>query len=67
MAGERLHHFENSLDAGEFLKKFVQSGDIVLIKGSQSIRMEKAIEKILLEPQRKKEFLVRQEDAWVVK
>ncbi len=59
-----LYHFENSIDAGKFLKGFVSEGDVVLVKGSQSVRMEKAVEQILKEPERKKEFLVRQEDAW---
>ncbi|MDP3725999.1 MAG: UDP-N-acetylmuramoyl-tripeptide--D-alanyl-D-alanine ligase [bacterium] len=67
MKKENTHHFENSIDAGKFLKEFVREGDVVLIKGSQSIRMEKAIEQILREPEKKKELLVRQEDVWLEK
>jgi len=42
---------------------------VVLIKGSQgsganSIRMERAVEEIMAEPERKTELLVRQDGEW---
>ncbi len=67
MKKENTYHFENSTEAGKFLKEFVQKGDIVLVKGSQSMRMEKVVEQILAEPEKKKELLVRQEDVWLGK
>jgi len=46
--GREVHffNFDDSISAGEFLKDFIQNGDIILIKGSQSMRMERAVEKI---------------------
>jgi UDP-N-acetylmuramoyl-tripeptide--D-alanyl-D-alanine ligase len=35
--------FENSLAAAEFLKSFVRSGDLVLLKGSRGVKMEKIL------------------------
>ena len=46
MNTENIFEFNNSVEAGEFLKKFIQKNDIALIKGSQGIRMEKAVEAV---------------------
>ena len=59
-----IYEFLNSSEAGEFLKTFVQKNDLVLIKGSQGMRMEKAVEAILLDKQNKKNLLVRQDEEW---
>jgi len=42
-AGEALHHFENAEAAGEFLKGEVREGDLVLIKGSRGVGLDKAV------------------------
>jgi UDP-N-acetylmuramoyl-tripeptide--D-alanyl-D-alanine ligase len=60
-----IHSFDNSIEAGEFLKTIVNSGDIVLVKGSQSTRMEKVVKTLLTEPARAGELLVRQEKEWL--
>ncbi len=49
------------------LKNLIQEGDIILIKGSQSIRMEKIVKEIMAESQRAGELLVRQEEEWLKK
>jgi UDP-N-acetylmuramoyl-tripeptide--D-alanyl-D-alanine ligase len=43
---ERTAFFENSTEAGKFLSEFVMSGDLVLLKGSRGVRMEKILELI---------------------
>jgi UDP-N-acetylmuramoyl-tripeptide--D-alanyl-D-alanine ligase len=51
--------------AGEWLHGKVKDGDVVLIKGSQNlVRLEKAVEMIMAEPQKKYDLLVRQSDFW---
>jgi UDP-N-acetylmuramoyl-tripeptide--D-alanyl-D-alanine ligase len=42
-AAEQLHHFENAEAAGEFLKNEVREGDLVLIKGSRGVGLDKAV------------------------
>lgn len=54
----------DSEEAGRFMDRFIQAGDVVLVKGSQSMRMEKVVEAIMAEPQLAQELLVRQEEAW---
>lgn len=61
---ENVWSFDNSLEAGEFLLKKIKSGDLILIKGSQGMRMEQACKIILAEPDKAKELLVRQDKEW---
>ena len=42
----------------------LQAGDMVLVKGSQGIRLEKLVEEIMAEPMKAEELLVRQSVAW---
>ncbi len=62
---ENTFEFNNSTEAGEFLKDFIKKGDMILVKGSQGVRMEKTVEKIMLNPEKKKDLLVRQDEEWM--
>lgn len=69
MSEGNIYQFENSREAGKYLEKILEEGDVVLIKGSQgsgtqSIRMERTVEEIMAEPERKDELLVRQGEEW---
>jgi len=61
---ENIFCFNKSTEAGDWLKDKIQYGDAILIKGSQSARMEKVVERIMAEPERRKELLVRQDEEW---
>lgn len=61
---EHIRSFEDSTALGEFLKSEIKMGDVVLCKGSQGTRMEKAVAMILEKPQDAKKFLVRQDEEW---
>ncbi|MFZ3215501.1 MAG: UDP-N-acetylmuramoyl-tripeptide--D-alanyl-D-alanine ligase [Candidatus Acidiferrales bacterium] len=41
---ERAKYFADSAQAGEFLAGFVQRGDLLLLKGSRGVKMEKILE-----------------------
>lgn len=60
----QMAKFNDSISAGRFLQEKLSEGDVVLIKGSQSMRMEKIVKEIMAEPLRAKELLVRQEEEW---
>jgi len=65
MRKEVVFHYDNSVQAGEALKHIIENGDVVLVKGSQGVRLEKTIAKILAHPEKKAELLVRQDKEWV--
>ncbi len=65
MKEKMIFKFEDSRQAGEYLKKALKKGDVVLVKGSQSMRMERAVEAIMAEPERARDLLVRQEEDWL--
>lgn len=64
LAPEKIKVFEDSLSAGQALDPLIQEGDLILIKGSQAIRMEKVVEEIMAEPEHAKELLARQDGYW---
>lgn len=55
--------FDNSYAAADALKHFVQEGDVVFVKGSQSMRMERIVKALLANPA-DVSLLVRQEKRW---
>jgi UDP-N-acetylmuramoyl-tripeptide--D-alanyl-D-alanine ligase len=43
---ERAKFFQNSAEAGEFLASFIKPNDLLLLKGSRGVKMEKILEAI---------------------
>ncbi len=66
MADGNIRQYEQneSMRAGEELRNELQEGDVVLVKGSQSLRMERTVELLMAEPERARDLLVRQEEEW---
>ncbi|MFH1457539.1 MAG: Mur ligase family protein [Patescibacteria group bacterium] len=65
MNNERIFSFADTETAGKFVQEQMEQGDIVLVKGSQSVRLEKVVKEIMAEPLKASELLVRQEDEWL--
>ncbi len=61
---DRLHWFSDPESLGAQLSAFLREGDIVLLKGSQGMRLEKAVEMLLLSPSSNQSLLCRQSDEW---
>ncbi|MCX6765848.1 MAG: UDP-N-acetylmuramoyl-tripeptide--D-alanyl-D-alanine ligase [Candidatus Moranbacteria bacterium] len=61
---ERMHYFESPQEASRILKEFIKKGDLVLVKGSQSMRMEKIVEGLMAEPDSASKLLCRQSAEW---
>ncbi len=65
MSGSNIYEFLNSLQARDFMETFVKKGDLVLVKGSQGMRMERIVEVLLLDKENKNKLLVRQDSEWL--
>jgi len=64
---ENIFEFSNSEEAKIPLQEKIKQGDLILVKGSQAMRMEKIVEEIMTHPELKEELLVRQEKEWLNK
>jgi UDP-N-acetylmuramoyl-tripeptide--D-alanyl-D-alanine ligase len=67
MPKENIYTFETSDLAKKKVQDLIKEGDLILIKGSQGMRMEKIVEEIMAEPEKKKDLLVRQNKKWLKK
>ncbi len=61
---ENIKHFNDSREAGLYLQNEIQYSDLIYIKGSQLVRLEKTVEEIMLSPQEKEKLLCRQDKEW---
>lgn len=61
---DKIFYFEDPVLAGRKLQQEIREGDLVLIKGSQGMRMEKIVEEVMAEPQAAEELLCRQDKKW---
>lgn len=60
----QVFRFDDSVAAGRALDPMIREGDLILVKGSQAMRMERVVQEIMRYPQRAYELLVRQEEFW---
>jgi UDP-N-acetylmuramyl pentapeptide synthase len=65
MSRDVIFTFDQSTEAGRFLQDRIQPLDVLFVKGSQSMRMEKIVKELMAEPLRARELLVRQEPTWL--
>lgn len=65
MSRDAIFHFDLPQKAGEFLQNMLEEGDVAVIKGSQNMRMERCVEEIMTEPEKKERLLVRQSEEWL--
>ena len=56
--------FSDPTSAGRKLKEILQDGDLILVKGSQGMRMEKVVEEIMASPENASFLLCRQDEVW---
>lgn len=64
MAADHVWSFDNSPEAGRFLQDRIEQGDLLLVKGSQGVRMEKIVKELMAEPLKAEELLCRQDGKW---
>ncbi len=59
-----VFNFSKTADAVEFIKNGILSNDLILLKASQGMRLEKIVKTIMLEPKKADKLLVRQGIEW---
>jgi len=64
MSEKVIFQYEDVAKTGKELQVFLEPGDVVLVKASQSIRAEKIIEEVMQEPELASTLLVRQDSGW---
>ena len=63
-SSSNIFQFNGPEEAAEKIENIIGAGDFVLVKGSQGMRMEKIVERILLESLDRKNLLCRQSREW---
>lgn len=64
MNPKKISEFDDAITAAESVKDLLKAGDVIYIKGSQGMRMERAVKILMNEPEHAKDLLVRQEKEW---
>ena len=62
-----IRSFDRGSDASAFLLTILKEGDVALIKGSQSMRMERVVKSVMAEPNKAKDLLCRQDAEWLAR
>lgn len=65
MERQTIVYFNTAEEAGRYLDREIRTGDIILVKGSQGMRMERVVKDLMAEPLRASELLVRQYGKWI--
>ncbi len=60
----QIMKFDDSESAGKALQPLIKEGDVILVKGSQGMRMERVVEEIMAHPEEAENLLVRQGEEW---
>lgn len=58
LAPEKIFQFSEAKEAALALQKKIQMGDIILVKGSRTMHMEKVVKEIMLRPEKAGKLLV---------
>jgi len=64
LVDEKQTHVNDSRQVENVIQPMINAGDVLLIKGSQSVRMERAVKALMSDPLRAEALLVRQGPEW---
>ncbi len=65
MDESNILQYEDAIQAGRELQNMLQPGDVVLVKASQGVRLERVVEEIMAHPEHAADLLVRQDEEWL--
>ncbi len=64
MPDGNIFEYDTAAEVKTELANMVKKHDIILVKGSQSMRMERIVEALMAAPEQAKDLLVRQDEEW---
>lgn len=64
MKDSRIIEVSDAEEAATALEGLIKAGDVIYVKGSQRMRMEKVVKALMAEPSKAAELLVRQDTFW---
>lgn len=64
MSEKNIFQYDDVARAGRELQNLIHPGDVILVKGSQGMRLEKLIEEVMNDPDNVTKLLVRQSKNW---
>jgi UDP-N-acetylmuramyl pentapeptide synthase len=67
MPTEHIHRARDAHEASAMIQQLLRAGDLVLVKGSQGMRMEFIVQEIMARPEQATKMLVRQSELWLKK
>jgi len=67
MPHDSVLSFDSAQEAADALSPVLKPGDVLLIKGSQSVRMERIVKALIRDTDKSEDLLVRQEKEWLEK
>ncbi len=65
LKSEHAYHFSTTEAAGKFIQSELKKDDVILVKGSQGMRMEKIVKELMSNPLQAENILVRQSKKWL--
>ena len=67
MSEKNILQYDSVDRARKEVREMLKDGDVILVKASQSIRLEKIVRDIMQDTDRREELLVRQDPHWLTK
>lgn len=67
LSPEHIHRVADSREAAAVVQQIIRAGDLILVKGSQGMRMERIVLEIMARPEQAGRVLVRQSARWLEK
>ncbi len=67
LSEKNIFQYENVSGVISECEKIIDDGDVVLVKGSQSVRAERVVRALMADPEKASEMLVRHDPVWLNK